>query len=466
MEPLMSEWQRHLEKGDISARELCRHYLRKLDERADLNAVAARDDDAVLAEADAADARRRAGETGPLLGIPVTVKDMIDTAGLQCRAGSLARNDVPTVDATLVARIRRAGGVILAKTSMPELGLSYETDNRLQGRTLHPLDPARTPGGSSGGEGAVLGADASVIGVGTDGGGSIRVPSSYCGLFGLRPTPGRVPLTGSWPAGRAGSMFDLTNAGPMGRSAADIADLLQVIAGPDLIDPFAHPVALADWRDVDLRGLSVGWYTADPITSAVPAVADGVEAAARALARAGASVRPIEPPPAERATELFFRATAADGGEGLRTLLGTRPEDHTEQFLALLDRPPYGGSASASDYFAVQAAMFDLRSAVRRWASQVDVVLAPVVAGQAPLHGTPPGGLPQDRYLRYEAFNFVHTFALAGMPAGSAPVGLTDGLPVGVQVVAAPWREDLVLAVQAALEESFGGFAPVGLALA
>lgn len=462
MEPTVTEWRARLDAGDLSALELCTHYLDRLDATRLLNAVAERDDTAVLREANLADRRIRAGERTPLLGVPVTVKDMIDVAGLRCRAGSLARTDVPTRDAVVVQRIRAAGGVVLAKTTMPELGLSYETDSPATGRTVHPLDPTRTPGGSSGGEGALLGADASAIGVGTDGGGSIRVPSAYCGLFGLRPTPGRVPLTGSWPPGRAGSMFDMVNIGPMGRSAADIATLLDVMAGADHGDVFSHPVPLGDWRAVDLRGLRVGWYVEDGLAVADPVIAAGVRAAAEALAHAGAQVQPASPPTAvSTATELFFRATAADAGAGLRELLGEDPAHHTAQFLELLNHPPYGSSTSAVDYFAVQRAMFDLRTDVRQWIDDYDIVLAPVCAGQAPPHDTPPAGIPQERYLRYEAFNFTHTYSAAGLPAGSAPVALVDGLPVGVQVVAAPWREDLVLAAMDVLEQAFGGFSLV-----
>lgn len=459
MEPTVSEWRARLDSGEISARELATHYLSRLDEVAQLNAVASRDDESVLRQADLADARLRAGERLRLLGVPVTVKDMIDVAGMPCRAGSLARTDIPETDAVLVQRIRAAGGIVLAKTTMPELGLSYETDSPATGRTVHPLDAARTPGGSSGGEGALLGADASAVGVGTDGGGSIRVPAAYCGLFGLRPTPGRVPLTGAWPPGRAGSMFDVVNAGPMGRATADVATLLAVMAGPDHGDVFSHPVPLRDRGAVDVTALRVGWYVEDGTASADPVVAAGVRSAVAALADAGATVEQTAPPTsASAATELFFRATAADDGEGLRALVDDDPAHHTAQFLHLLNRPPCGSSTSAADYFAVQQAILELRTDVRRWIDGYDVVIAPVCAGQAPLHETSPGGVPLERYLRYEAFNFTHTYSLAGLPAGSAPVALVDGLPVGVQVITTAWREDLVLAAMDVLERAFGGF--------
>ena len=460
MQPTITDWQDLLRSGDLNARELTQHYLTRLDEVEHLNAVVARDDDAALAAADRADERRRAGEDTPLLGIPVTVKDMIDAVGLPCSAGSRARPTLPDRDAEVVRRVKAAGGVVLAKTNMPELGLSYETDNAVNGRTLHPFDPERTPGGSSGGEAALLAADASLVGIGTDGGGSIRVPSAYCGLVGLRPTAGRVPLTGAWPPGRAGSMTDLICAGPMGRSVADVAILLDVLSGPDLVDPFAHPVPLREWTGVDVSGLRVGWYVDDGVAEPTAPVRDAVMTAAASLADAGAHVRQTRPPSSvARATELFFRLTAADGGDGLRGLVGDAPGDHTAQFLQLMNHPPYGGSRSALDYFAIQRAVFDLRADVRRWVDEVDVIVAPVVAGQAPLHDTPPAGLPASRYLRYESFNYTHTYSLAGLPAGTVPVAVADGLPVGVQLVAPAWREDLVLAAARVLESAHGGFA-------
>ncbi|MHB1834065.1 MAG: amidase, partial [Solirubrobacteraceae bacterium] len=193
-EPLASQWLSMLDRGELSARELSEHYLARIREQDPrLNAVVSLAPETVLAQADEADRARRAGETRPLLGLPVTIKDSIEVAGLPCTGGSLARAGfVPDRDATVVARLRDAGAVILAKTNVPEYSSAYETDNLVHGRTNHPLDPSRTPGGSSGGEAALAAADATPLGIGTDGGGSLRVPAHYCGVVGLRPTVGRV----------------------------------------------------------------------------------------------------------------------------------------------------------------------------------------------------------------------------------------------------------------------------------
>ncbi|HKI92114.1 MAG TPA: amidase, partial [Gaiellaceae bacterium] len=175
--PSAREWLARLDRGELSSRELVEDVLARLDAAQPLNAVVARDDEAALAAADAADAVRAAGDRRPLLGLPLTIKDSIATAGLATSSGSWARaGHVPGADATVVARVRAAGAVVVGKTNVPEYTWSYETENALHGRTLNPHDHARTCGGSSGGEAALLGADASIAGIGTDGGGSIRVP--------------------------------------------------------------------------------------------------------------------------------------------------------------------------------------------------------------------------------------------------------------------------------------------------
>ncbi len=452
-EPSATQWLSKLAARELSAHELAEHYLERV-QRADarLNAVVAIDPDRVLAEADEADASRRAGDARPLLGLPVTIKDSIDVAGMTCTGGSFARvGCVPTADATVVARLRGAGAIVLAKTNVPEYSSAYETDNALFGRTVNPLDPTRTPGGSSGGEGALAGADATPLGIGTDGGGSIRVPAHYCGVFGLRPTTGRVPDTGLWPRTRAGGYMDLFCVGPLARYVEDIALTMPVISGPDGVDPFCVPAPLGDASLVDVAGLRVGVFADDPRLSVTGGTLGALVRAARLLADAGADVFEVSAPWEEDPTELFFECVAADGGAQARTDLAAAGGRHHVLMMELLAAVA-ARNPRASEWFAVQARVFALRRAVRALASSVDVLLCPVVAGPAPLHGEPPGGLPRSSYGEYRAFDYVHLMALGGLPAASVPVGREDGLPVGVQVAAAPWREDLVLAAAAALE--------------
>jgi Asp-tRNA(Asn)/Glu-tRNA(Gln) amidotransferase A subunit family amidase len=438
---------------ELSAHELAEHYLERV-QRADerLNAVVAIDPERVLAEADDADAARRAGDTRPLLGLPVTIKDSIDVAGMTCTGGSYARvGCVPSVDATVVARLRDAGAIVLAKTNVPEYSSAYETDNSLFGRTVHPLDSSRTPGGSSGGEGALAGADATPLGIGTDGGGSIRVPAHYCGVFGLRPTVGRVPDTGLWPRTRSSGYMDLFCVGPLARYVEDIALVMPLITGPDGVDPFCVPAPLGDPRSVDVSGLRVGVFADDPRLSVTGGTLCALARAARTLGDAGADVVEVSAPWDDDPTDLFFECVAADGGAQVRADLEAAGGRHHVLMMELVAAVG-ARSPRAQDWFEVQARVFALRRAVRALASSVDVLLCPVVAGPAPLHGEPPGGLPRASYGEYRAFDYVHLMALGGLPACSVPVGGEGGLPVGVQVAAAPWREDLVLAAAAALE--------------
>ena len=397
----------------------------------------------------------RAGERAALLGLPVTIKDSIDVRGLPCCGGSVARaGHRPERDATVVARLRAAGAIVLAKTNVPEYSSSYETDNVVHGRTNHPLDGSRTPGGSSGGEAALAGADASPLGIGTDGGGSLRVPAHYCGVVGLRPTVGRVPDTGTWPATRAGGYMDLFCVGPIARYVEDVALALPVIAGPDWIDPYAVPAPLGDPGGVALEGLRVGWFADDPRLEVSAETRAALAAAVAALADAGARPVEVRAPWDEDPTALFFACVAADGGAQLRTDVGTGGE-HVPQFQALIDAVERSPPAAA-DWFAVQRRVFALRARVRALAASTDVLLCPVVAGPAPRHGEPPGPPVAAGGDPYRAFDYVHLMALGGLPAASVPAGSQDGLPLGVQVAAAPFREDRVLAAAAAIESRLG----------
>jgi Asp-tRNA(Asn)/Glu-tRNA(Gln) amidotransferase A subunit family amidase len=457
-EPSAREWLRRLADGELSARELVRRVLDRLDSASGLNALVARDDEAALRAAEAADGARRAGDTRPLLGLPLTIKDSIAVARLPAASGSWARaGHVPEADATVVARVRTAGAVVVGKTNVPEYTWSYETENAVFGRTVNPFDPARTCGGSSGGEGALLGADVSIAGIGTDGGGSIRVPSHYCGTAGLRPTAGLVPETGVWPPTRDTGMLDMSCVGPMARYVDDLALLLPVLAGRDDVDPFVQGVAPPEPTTAELGGLRVGFYAHDGVYPVSAATAAAVEAAAAALERCGCAVEEALPPDLAEATDLFFAVMAADGGQKAREDTAAAEGRHVEQFARLLEglRPL---ALDAAGFFALTRRLYALRAAVRAFVGSYDVVVCPVTAGPAPPHGCVPGDeTPIESYL---AFNYTHAFSLAGLPVAVVRAGTDRGLPLGVQVVAGAFRDDVALAAAAALERELGGFAP------
>jgi amidase len=483
--PSAVAWLAALHAREVSSRELVAETLARVDAAdAVVHAVVSRDDEAALAASEAADVlrgrlTRECEPVPPLLGLPLTIKDALDAAGLPTRSGTLARADAPSAarDATTVARLRAAGAIPLLKSNVPELCSSFETDNLVHGLTRNPLDPARTPGGSSGGEAALLGADASIAGLGTDGGGSIRVPSHCCGTVGLRPTTGRTPETGLWPPTRAAGTLDFTCVGPMARHVEDLGLLLSVIAGADGVDPYAVDVPLRDWRAVDPARLRVGFYDALPSAPSVtPATAAAVRAAAAAFERLGCAVEEIAPPgpdpelrssgapgglqtTAAPATALFFALAGADGGVGMRAAVAGAGGRHHPQFAALLDGAAARPAADAAAYLALVAEAHAHRAAVRAAVSRYDVVLSPVLTGPAPRHGEPPAGVAAEDYLRYQAFEFVHLNAVAGLPVAAVPVATEDGMPLAVQLAAPAFREDLALAAAAVLEAELGGFA-------
>lgn len=465
-QPSAGEWLSRLVQGDLSALELAQLCLQRIGAANEIcNAVAERRDEAVLKEAKRADERRRDGSAAPpLLGLPVSIKDCIDVSGWRTASGSLAReHHVAAGEATVVARLRAAGAIPLVKTNVPECCCSFETDNLICGRTSNPLDPRRTPGGSSGGEAALLGSDASIVGIGSDGGGSIRVPSHYCGLPGLRPTVGRVPDTGSWPSTRASGTMDFTCVGPMARFVEDIALLLRVVMGADGIDPYAIDQPLPAFGREQVAGMRVGFYCEHPRVPTTTATTSGaVLQAAQALQEAGAHVEEIAPVQPEvegrSATDLFFAASGADGGAALRRAVAGAGGRHHPQFSALLG-DGLAPAPSAEEFFATQRRCFAFRAQVRAMFDDLDLILSPVVAGPAPPHGLPPAGIDPERYMRYEGFEYCHINAVAGVPAGTIPVAVEEGMPVGVQVAAGPYREDRVLSALASLEHAFGGFA-------
>ncbi|RDI73205.1 Asp-tRNAAsn/Glu-tRNAGln amidotransferase A subunit and related amidase [Gaiella occulta] len=383
----------------------------------------------------------------------MTVKDSIEAVGLPSLSGSLARvGHVVEQDATVVRRLRDAGAIVVAKSNVPEYTWSYETDNIVCGKTLHPHDPARTPGGSSGGEAALLGADASIVGIGTDGGGSIRVPSHYCGTVGLRPTAGLVPETGCWPSTRDTGMVDMSAVGPMARYVEDIELLLQVIAGPDGIDPFIGQTNLSDAGLTSTSDLRVGFYDDDGVAAVDAATRDAVASAARTLAAAGCRVENVTPPDVSTATPIFFEMMAADGGARARDDLSRAEGRHLPQMQSLLDSLR-SCALDASGYFALFGRWSALRAAVRSFVADYDVILCPVTVGGAPLHGCMPG---TDTPLQsYDAFNYTHTYSIAGLPVAVVRVGTHLGLPLGVQIVANPFSDRVALSAAALLEAAF-----------
>ena len=437
---------------EVSAVEAVEAHLRRIDEvNPKLNAVVKLAADRAMDEARAADAALARGEqSGPLHGVPITIKDSHDTEGIVSTGGTLGRKDfVPEADATAVARMRAAGAIVLGKTNTPEFTLSFETDNLVYGQTNNPYDVSRTPGGSSGGAGAIIAAGGSALDLGTDTGGSIRVPAAFCGLAGLKPTSGRVPRTGHIVPWGLGGMDSLTTIGPMARFVEDLWPAFQVIAGPDGIDPFIHPVPLGDPGAVTITDLKVAFFSDNGTVSPTAEVDSALRAAASALA--DSSVTAVEDMPPDIAENLGASILTADGGAGVRRLVAkagtTQVHERMKRFVEE-DEP-----LSTAEYTALLERMDAYRSRMLSFMENYDAILCPVRPWPALRHGETitPEASPANLY--------TSVFNTTGWPGAVVRVGTSsDGLPISVQVMSRPWREDVAVAVAAVLESALGGY--------
>src|SRR4051794_6058132 len=311
---------RAIRDGELSSREVVEaHVERARRLNPDLNAIAAERFDLALAEADAADERvRGGGDLPPFLGVPCTIKESFAVAGMPNAAGLVHRADLRAdADAPAVARLRAAGAIPIGVTNTSEATMWIESSNRLYGRTNNAYDPKRTAGGSSGGEGSAIGAGFAPIGLGTDIGGSIRLPAFFNGVFGHKPSPGVVPSSGHFPAPTGdGTTAEMLAAGPFARRAEDLMPFLRAVAGRDDGDPISRDVALGDPATVSLEGLSVVLSEGTTLIPVRGELRDARERAAGALAAAGARIRRANLKGMRRAVE-YYLAALGDADEDL-----------------------------------------------------------------------------------------------------------------------------------------------------
>jgi fatty acid amide hydrolase len=489
---------RRIAAGEVSSLEVVEAHLARI-ARADpvLHALVVPRADAARREAREADARRSRGEPlGPLHGVPFSVKESLDVAGtastfgLESRRGHVAGADEPHV-----ARMRQAGGVLLGKTNVAQLLLYYEADNPVHGRTSNPWDRTRTPGGSSGGEAALIAAGGSPLGLGSDLGGSVRVPAAFCGLCGLKATSGRLPDLGrgSIPIGQQGVA---SQVGFIARHVEDLALALRIASGGP--SPAAPGAALGDPGGVSLAGLRVGWYDDDGLFPATPAARRAVAEAAQALAGRGAIVTRWTPHDAATGFALFYQLVFADGfAGGKRLLAGNRLHPSMVPLWLATAVPPFlqpvvpsvlrlsgrpvmatlsrhSRRCSADVYWQRIEAAMDYRAAFARSMERaeggpLDLVLSPPMPIAAHAHGAslelttcgsyailwsvlgyPAGVVPWTRVRPEEAEGRPKRYDRMHNAARAAEIG-SAGLPVGVQVAGRPWQEHQVLAAMAAL---------------
>jgi len=448
-----TEQAKAIRKKQITSEELTQACLKRIAEvNPKLNAVVQLAAETALAEARAADkALAHGGITGPLHGVPFTLKDAIETAGVISTGGTLGRASyVPKEDATVVKRLRNAGGILLGKTNCPELGWAWESDNLIYGRTNNPFDLSLSPGGSSGGESAIIAAGGSPFGLGSDAGGSVRFPASCTGIAAIKPTSGRVPRTGHFP-GPGGMLDALWQIGPLARSVEDLNTILPIIAGVDWRDPSVVPMPLGDPATVNLKALHVVFHTDNGIETPSQEIIDAVLNAAKALETSVATIEEARPPGIEQTYDIYFGLFSADGGLGLEELLeaaGTKQVHPLMQHVLELQR----SHAMSMAAFVNLIGQWDaFRHTLLSFMEQHDVIVCPVCSFAGMAHGS--------TYDRLPAFSYTMTYNLTGWPAAVVRAGTSrDGLPIGVQVVARPWREDVALAVAARIERSWGGY--------
>jgi Asp-tRNA(Asn)/Glu-tRNA(Gln) amidotransferase A subunit family amidase len=396
---------------------------------------------------------------GSLHGVPISIKSSFEVAGMRCEAGTRLRAGlVATQDAPLVTRLKNAGAIVLGVTNAPELLMAWETDNLLYGRTNSPWDLDRTPGGSSGGEAAAIAAGMSACGVGSDGGGSIRVPAHFSGICGLKPTPGRIPATGHFPVS-AGPFALIGVVGPMARTVADLKVLFEVMQGPDIGDTCAAPVPVRWPSDDEVRKLSVGYFEDDSRTPVTRETRAAVRTAAEALRGAGFKVDRFQPEELEEARRLWHKFFVVAGGMLLRPMFKEGDANLSpilKQFLEwAADEPGHTGRTLLDAW--IQRDLLRARFFVQM--RQYPILLCPAAAIPAFRHGERSWHVEGKTVHYLDAWSYTEFFNLLGNPAAVVPAGQSpEGLPIGVQIVGRPWEEEQVLSVAAALEKQCGAW--------
>jgi len=427
-----------LQRRRLSPVELVDAYTGRIEAAGDLHAFITPPGEPARREAQRAEQRLSRGESGALLGVPIAVKDLFATRALRTTAGSrILRNWVPSSDAAVVARLRAAGAIVFGKTNLHEFAYGVSTANPWWGVARNPHDPRRSPGGSSGGSAIAVVAGLCAGALGSDTGGSIRVPASLCGCVGLKPTFGALPLDGAFPLG-----WSLDHAGPLARTVDDAGVLLDVLSGGD---------AGRTSRRASTRGLRVGVLRGAIVEKVQPAVSRQVAAAAAALRRRGLRVREVAIPEMDWTVATQLVTLRAEASAVHARWIRTRPRAYGADVRIRLQ---LGSLVAGADYVLAQRMRARIRAAMSDVFHDIDVLLLPSTPIAAPVVG--------ERTVRWRSeeepvdgalVRLTAPFNLTGLPALSVPYGATAGLPIGVQVVG-QWNDEArVLAVGRLIEE-------------
>jgi len=449
----------------VSPVDLVAAHLARIDKlNLKINAFVEMDADRAMRQARAKESALMRGEDlGTLQGLPISIKSSIEVAGMRCEAGTKLRAArVAENDAPLVQRLRSAGGIVLGTTNTPEFLMAWETDNLLYGRTNNPWDLSRTAGGSSGGEAAAIASGCSAGGVGSDGGGSIRVPAHFCGICGLKPTPGRVPAAGHFPQS-IGPFASLGVVGTMARSAGDVRLLFEVMQGFDIGDPSAAPVPIRwpSWarERVSRKAVRIGYFEDDGRVPVSRETCLAVRRAAEFLRTAGFQVEQFRPDGLDQARDLWWKFFGVTGAMLLGPMLKGREGDLSpilREFNSwVAAEPPHTAQSLLNSWIQRDVVRLQVFEQMERF----PILLCPVASIPAFKHGERTWQVEGQTVKYLDAWSYCEWFNLLGMPAAALPVTKSsEGLPIGVQIVARPWEEERVLAVAEILEFERGAW--------
>jgi Asp-tRNA(Asn)/Glu-tRNA(Gln) amidotransferase A subunit family amidase len=421
-----------------------------------LNAYCTLAQESAMAEARAADKKvTRTKSLGPLFGVPVSIKDLIFTKGLRTTFGSrMHENFIPDQDEVVVERLKAAGAIVLGKTASCEFGYKSVTDSPLWGITRNPWNPEMTPAGSSGGAAAAVASGMGPLAVGSDGGGSIRAPASFCGIFGLKPSRGRIPMH---PLLSGWETLDrrLAHLGPLTRTVADAALMMEIMAGPDDRDPLSLPggkVAFRRELRKGVRGLKIAWSMDLGYAVVDEGVKAVVESAIKGFAELKAKLEEARPdfPPMHDAFQLIFAAGCAGS-------IGDRLEEWKDRLdRGLVRLTEIGLKASAADYVRATNRAHFLWEKMQPFFEKFDLLLTPTLSVPPfPVGIDWPREVAGQKVHPLNYLAFTYPFNLTGQPAASIPCGWTnDGLPIGLQIVGKRFADVTVLKAAAAFEEA------------
>lgn len=434
-----------IRQREVSAVEVAEAHLERIGRlNPSLNAIVTLAPDVIERARAAETALLRGDQVGALLGVPVTVKDTIDTAGLRTTSGSKIRACyVPERDAPAVARLKAAGAIVLGKTNAAEMAMDYTADNLVFGRTNHPFDSNLTPGGSSGGEAVAIATCMSPGGIGSDLAGSIRIPAHFCGICGLKPTTGRIPGELQFPPSIGPYSLGAV-IGPMARTVGDLSLLFGALSK----DPFER-------SSFDLRGLRAAWFTDDGVAPVTEETTQAVAAAAAALSDAGLIVEEHRPPHVERGNEMWLKVFSRASVVQLRALYKGRESEggsFVRWRLGTADDTPV---PTLDEYIAGWMERDRLREELLQWMETTPIIIAPVGATPAYPHDTLKVTVGGSTFGTFRAFSYAQTFSVFDLPVVTVPAGKSnEGLPIGVQIVGTPFSEEKILAAAEVVEKA------------